>query len=514
MLSQNRYYLAKPNFNVNKFIKNCLQSWKIQHGNEVHFIRSIYDTFDKRLKNHDVYLLSDSSKNVHTFNLSTCSGSEILCKYQSDSIPVFIQDIADSNMRNHLTPIIKMRALLPCWTHTCKQSTYNVVNADEKTVVRCCIEEYSSDNSSQTPKLTLIILKTIRGYQKEQIKFQDWLDQQPTVLYENKNDGDYFQSINKAPATLFKKDYALNVDQTVSQASKIIFSQLLHTMEINEQGMIDNIDTEFLHDFRVASRRTRSGITQIKGIIPPDKLDKLKSDFKWLCQISSPTRDLDVYLLKFDHYRHQLSPEIREHLLSLKDFLIKKQQQEHKILVKHVKSKQYQKLKLDWKKLIKRLPELSQQNSKIAIKIVADACIWKIYQKLLNDGQAIKFDSPAETLHELRKTGKKLRYLMEFFKTLYSESSMKKLLAVQKHLQDNLGDFQDFEVQASSLKGFCKQMQAESTISIETIMAIGVLVENLINHQNQVRQEFATVFKTFSAKSHQQLFRSLFEPKK
>ncbi len=103
---------------------------------------------------------------------------------------------------------------------------------------------------------------------------------------------------------------------------------------------------------------------------------------------------------------------------------------------------------------------------------------------------------------------------MEFFKTLYSESSMKKLLAVQKHLQDNLGDFQDFEVQASSLKGFCKQMQAESTISIETIMAIGVLVENLINHQNQVRQEFATVFKTFSAKSHQQLFRSLFEPKK
>ena len=54
-------------------------------------------------------------------------------------------------------------------------------------------------------------------------------------------------------------------------AAKYIFSHLLKTMKDNEPGTIADTDSEFLHDFRVAVRRTRAGLSQLKGVLP-DKL--------------------------------------------------------------------------------------------------------------------------------------------------------------------------------------------------------------------------------------------------
>jgi len=50
-------------------------------------------------------------------------------------------------------------------------------------------------------------------------------------------------------------------------AGKYIYSHLLKAIKANEQGTIADTDSEFLHDFRVAVRRTRAGLSQIKGIL-------------------------------------------------------------------------------------------------------------------------------------------------------------------------------------------------------------------------------------------------------
>ena len=67
-------------------------------------------------------------------------------------------------------------------------------------------------------------------------------------------------------------------------------------------------------------------------------------------------------------------------------------------------------------------------------------------------GQAIDDDSPAEDLHELRKVGKELRYLLEFFASLYPAEVVKPFVKSLKGLQDQLGRFQDREVQANALR--------------------------------------------------------------
>ena len=78
--------------------------------------------------------------------------------------------------------------------------------------------------------------------------------------------------------------------------TKIVLHRLLDTMLANETGTREDIDSEFLHDFRVSVRRTRSAISQIKGVIPQKILDRFRPEFTWLGQITGPTRDMDVYL--------------------------------------------------------------------------------------------------------------------------------------------------------------------------------------------------------------------------
>ena len=49
----------------------------------------------------------------------------------------------------------------------------------------------------------------------------------------------------------------------------------------NKPGILADHDTEFLHDFRVACRRTRSALTQLKGILPASVAAPFNAEFKW-----------------------------------------------------------------------------------------------------------------------------------------------------------------------------------------------------------------------------------------
>ena len=78
------------------------------------------------------------------------------------------------------------------------------------------------------------------------------------------------------------------------------------TLSVNEAGLRADIDSEFLHDFRVAVRRSRSLIARMKSLIDPDALEHLRAGLSWLGGATGPVRDLDVYLLNIPQYQHLL----------------------------------------------------------------------------------------------------------------------------------------------------------------------------------------------------------------
>ena len=64
----------------------------------------------------------------------------------------------------------------------------------------------------------------------------------------------------------------------------------------------------------------------------------------------------------------------------------------------------------------------------VAIELVAADRIRRVYRRMVRDGSAIDDDSPAEALHDLRKRGKELRYLLELFGGLFEPKVVKPMV--------------------------------------------------------------------------------------
>ena len=60
----------------------------------------------------------------------------------------------------------------------------------------------------------------------------------------------------------------LDPDEPADEAAAIVFDRLLEMIDDNLPGTLDDVDSEFLHDLRVAVRRTRSLQRQFKAHLP------------------------------------------------------------------------------------------------------------------------------------------------------------------------------------------------------------------------------------------------------
>jgi len=154
-------------------------------------------------------------------------------------------------------------------------------------------------------------------------------------------------------------------------------------------------------------------------------------------------------------------------------------------------------------------PEDDRPDAARPIADVAGERIAKVYRRMVKMGSAIDDGSPAEALHDLRKKGKELRYLLEFFASLYPSEVVKPMVATLKGLQDVLGRFQDREVQADLLRSLGDEV-ASLEGGAAALMAMGVLVQRLVAEQDAARSEFSESFAGFAAKAQRKLVDATF----
>jgi len=297
-------------------------------------------------------------------------------------------------------------------------------------------------------------------------------------------------------------------------AAKAILRPLLETLEANEAGVLLNEDPERLHDFRIAVRRTRSALGQIKGVFPERSVTRFAPRFAWLGKITSGPRDFDVYLLGFDELKSGLPKPFQGSIEPLRGFLEHHADLAHAELARQIHSPRYRALLADWRKFLSapspRRPTAPQALA--PIKEIADGRIWKLFRRALKQGRAITPDTPAEPIHALRKTCKKLRYLLEFFRGLYPADEINRPIKQLKKLQDYLGDFQDVHARIGMLQGVSHEMRKDSTVSTEALLALGVLLAALDRRQDKLRGAFPEHFDPFAHPRNRARFRQLFKP--
>jgi CHAD domain-containing protein len=249
----------------------------------------------------------------------------------------------------------------------------------------------------------------------------------------------------------------------------------------------------------VAVRRTRSLQRQFKRIYP-DRLQHFRDEFKRLQQVTGDLRDLDVYLLDFDALRDLLPEGLRADLEPLRPVLERRRAKALTMTRRALRSRRTQDALDNWAEFVHAAPTAER-----SVEDLASHRISRVYRKMVEMGRAIDDDSPAHDLHELRKVGKELRYLLEFFSSLYPADVVKPFIKALKGLQDMLGRFQDREVQATALRQLAPEVGDPATV-----MAMGVLVERFMQEEATARGEFADRFAAFAGKPQRRTVKDTF----
>lgn len=452
-------------------------------------VTTFYDTFDGRLRADGLTLRHADGK----LTLIDRQTEATLTAEAPASARIFDFDLPDA-LRGTLADVIEMRALLPVAKVRTRMLPLSVLNADEKTVVRLTVQTHAGLHGR-------ISATAVRGYDQD-------LERVTALLTETLGwapaavplvDEAIAAAGGDPTGTSSKLDLALDGGAPANEAAAIVFARLLEVIDANLPGTLDDVDSEFLHDLRVAVRRSRSLQRQFKSIYP-ERLQHHRDEFKRLQQITGDLRDLDVYLLDFPELRASLPERMQADLDPLKTVLETHRARALRETRRGLRAQRTRDALTDWAAFIKQAPTSEQ-----TVRDLASERIAKVYKRMVKMGRGIDDDSPAEDLHELRKVGKELRYLLEFFSSLYPNDVVKPFIKTLKGLQDQLGRFQDREVQANALRELSSEVE-----NPPTVMAMGVLVDRFIKEEIAARAEFADRFAVFASKAQRAIVKEHF----
>jgi len=481
------------------------------------FALTFYDSFDWRLHAAGLRLQRVASAQGGALRLKPAAGSEPIDAIAFDGEPAWPADLPQGPLRDRVVGLLEMRILLPLVGLHGEATELALLNEDAKTVVRLQLLHLSCTSSEVTeprkllPRLRLL---PVRGYEEELQRLATALGGElewpasPDCLFD-----EAITAVGREPGDYSSKlDVQLRPDQMAIDALRKVLRTLLDTLERNIPGTRADLDSEFLHDLRVATRRTRSALAQVKHVLPEAVVAEFRQRFAWLGQITGPTRDLDVFLLELPRYRESLPRAMAGDLDMLEHHLREAQRREQAKLRRKLGSREMRALLHDWRGVLdaRALPGEAGWFADLPIERVASQRIWRMYKKVLKAGRAITEASPPEALHALRKDCKKLRYLVEFFRALYPAKELKGIVRALKELLDNLGEYQDKEVQAERLKAFAQDFSCEAPHGLDGVLAIGALVADLLRDQQAAHERFAECFAHFDAGDNRGRYKQLF----
>lgn len=480
--------------------------------------RTLFDTFDWRL-----YAAGQRVEEVREAGSLSArwleSATGRVLGATNGEVERLARDWRPQPLAQALARIIKMRALLPLVKLETEWWPADLLDERKKIAARVTVEICKAGKigaKADRAVPAVVRLSAVRGHRAAFKQAADILAAMPGLARGEAGLPDGILSVNgRIPLGYTSKiDAELVFGQPAEEAVRQVLQRLVDIMAANHDGAVADIDTEFLHDFRVAVRRTRSMLGQMKAAVPSPLLRTFRPEFDWLGKVTGPTRDLDVYLLKFDEYTAPLGDMVRRNLEPLRKHILRRQRQEQLSLARALTAGRYHRLIDKWRETLSspwRSGAAGFRGGDPA-EAVAARRILKIFKRALRQGGALTDDSPAPAVHALRITCKKLRYMLEFFKNLFRADKIDRLTAELKQLQDALGDFQDYEMHRTQLYAFAEEMTGRKTVSPQTLLAMGCLAESLTARQRTARQKLDRRFARFAAKENAARFRKLFTP--
>jgi CHAD domain-containing protein len=409
------------------------------------------------------------------------------------------QELPPGAVRDRLEPVLEERALLPAVRVRSALQPLAVVDGDGKTVVRLEMEhpELVAAGDGRTALAARLSLRPVLGYDRAYartlavLRDELGLEDAPRPLYD-----EAVEAAGGRPggvATKVTPDLARGT--RTDAAAAYVLARLHGVALANLQGTIDDLDPEFLHDLRVSIRRARSVLRELKAVHDPGERAHVRDELKWAQGLTGPVRDLDVQLLEWPELAAHLGDVRAAELEPLRALLARRRERERGRLTRGLRGKRFRAALNAWQALAAD-PAQPGEDAGRPIEAVAGERIEKVLARMLEDGGKIDAGSPPEALHDLRKRGKELRYLLELFGSVFPAKAVEPLISGLKVLQKVLGRFQDRAVQVETLRAMRDELAAEPE-GPAALIALGPVLDALLADQEAARKEFAAAFAEF-----------------
>ncbi len=475
--------------------------------------RTWLDTFDWRLHRAGLTLEYVTGPRPAELVLATAAG-QVSQPAGRLTWPALVQDLPPGPVIAVIRPVVGIRALLATARATSAVRDLRVLNPDTKTVAWIRADRTTVNHPAAAELPARLQVTAVRGYQPqaervgEMLAAAAGLDGPPARPL----DAALAAAGQRAEAYSNKVSVPLAPGMPARAALQAVLLQLLDTLEANVAGTIRDIDTEFLHDLRVAVRRTRSALKLAGDVLPASLPARFRPEFKWLGDLTTPTRDLDVYLLSYDEMTTTLVSAAPAELGPFHTHLARRRVIEQRSLARGLRSARFSRLACEWRAALTGLT-VSRGGGERTADLAARR-LRRAHRRVLREGRAISADSPAEQLHDLRKRCKELRYLLEIFASVFDPQAYQRALKDLKGLQDCLGEFQDRQVQQQEIREFADQMIADRALSptpvpATALLAMGELAGGIGHAQRRARDEFAGRFGEFASPASDRRFQDL-----
>ena len=487
-------------------------------------IRQVWlDTFDWRLDRAGLTLEYLSGQGRHELALETPEGTRTCAATAKMTFPGLAGVLPEGPIRDTLARVAGLRALLPVAASRTRRQTIRVLSGEDKTVARVTVDDALVRNPAAAalfPLAPRLTVSAVRGYDAQASRVERLLSDMPgvSVATESAFQAALAAAGHKPPDSTSGVGTGLTPSMPAGAAVASVLLRLLDTAEANVDGVIRDIDTEFLHDLRIAVRRTRTALKLAGTALPGDLAARFAPEFRWLGQVTTPVRDLDVHLLGFATTAARLVTAAPEDLAPLHTSLLRYRETERRRMVRALRSARFADLTRDWRAALQEAATLQAATHQAAgprsrtahggapagTPIAWLAAEWtrRAYRRLAKSGSAITAASPEEDLHVVRKRGKELRYVLEFFSALHEPATHRAAVRELKQLQDCLGDIQDGHVQREAIRALAERMVNEHAAPAATLLAMGELAALLDASASEARGDFGRRFARFISGGH------------
>jgi CHAD domain-containing protein len=432
-----------------------------------------------------------------------------LCEERAAGRRRFWGDFETEPMRGKLSDMLGLRALAPVAEGAFGLSRCDLRNDEGKIVCRLEWVSVASGKRGDDELLHCCRVTPLLGYQAEAASVVDSLIRLGAaksgaapleVLLGHANH-------RPQPYTL-RPAFGLETETPAREAVGRIVRAMLEIALDNMPGIIDDLDTEFLHDYRICLRKMRSVLSLLKGVYPEEGTRRARDILGELARQTNRLRDLDVYLLERDEYLGLVPPALRPALAEMfKDFTADREKERRRIAKKLRAASTVQ--------LVSQMQAYFQEKVVHEASPAADAPvgplvflrIHKRYRKIRKIAAGIGKDTPDQAVHRLRVECKKIRYLLEFFTELVPKKEGAEMQGSLRRLQNRLGEFNDASVQQASLLEYGHRNKSGTELSL----ALGGLVSILYQRQQQARGHIQQALDGFCGSATAATFKHAFK---